>query len=89
MIIDDQDINFTPRSQKLLQICKSIAADLSDDHIKLTHLFAAFLELKKTKCLEVLVEAGLDLESFRKHVHLGVLKKKEKATEEEKDDTTE
>ena len=82
MIIDDQDINFTPRSQKLLQICKSIAADLSDDHIKLTHLFAAFLELKKTKCLEVLVEAGLDLESFKKHVHLGVLKKKEKATEE-------
>jgi len=78
MILDDQDINFTPRSQKLLQLCKKIAADLNYTEVSIVHLFAAFFELKKSRCIEVLVEAGLDLNAFRNHLHTGVLHKQPK-----------
>ena len=42
MTLDDQDINFTPRSQKLLQLCKKIALDLNYTDVTTAHLFAAF-----------------------------------------------
>ena len=57
MIQENQDINFTPRSQKLLQICKEIAKNLNYKEVKPEHLFAAFFELKKSRSIEVLAEA--------------------------------
>ena len=74
MILDDQDINFTPRSQKLLQLCKQIAGELNYTEVTIAHLFAAFFELKKSRSLEVLVEAGLNLNAFRSHLYTTVLR---------------
>jgi len=78
MILDDQDINFTPRSQKLLQLCKKIASELNYTEVSIVHLFAAFFELKKSRSIEVLVEAGLDLNAFRNHLYSGVLSEQPK-----------
>jgi ATP-dependent Clp protease ATP-binding subunit ClpC len=68
MTSENQDINFTPRSQKLLQFCKKIAKEFNDSEIKIAHLFAAFFELKKSRSIEILIEAGLDVKAFRKHL---------------------
>jgi ATP-dependent Clp protease ATP-binding subunit ClpC len=73
MTVDNQDINFTPRSQKLLQFCKKIAQDLNYTDVGIPHLFAAFFELKKSRCIEILVEAGLDLNEFKRHLYETVL----------------
>ena len=73
MIQENQDINFTPRSQKLLQICKEIAKNLNYKEVKPEHLFAAFFELKKSRSIEVLAEAGLDLSNFKHHLYATVL----------------
>ena len=75
MTSDDQDINFTPRSQKLLQLCKEIASKFNYTEVTTTHLFAAFFELKKSRCIEILAEAGLDLNQFKQHLYSTVLKK--------------
>ena len=72
MTLDNQDINFTPRSQKLLQLCKQIAEDLNHTNVGVEHLFAAFFELKKSRCLEILAEAGLDLQAYRKHIYSNI-----------------
>jgi len=73
MTSDDQDINFTPRSQKLLQLCKEIAFKFNYTEVTTTHLFVAFFELKKSRCIEVLAEAGLDLKQFKQHLYSTVL----------------
>ncbi len=78
MTLDNQDINFTPRSQKLLQLCKQIAEELNYTNVGVEHLFAAFFELKKSRCLEILAEAGLDLQAYRKHIYSNVLTKQPK-----------
>jgi len=75
MIQENQDINFTPRSQKLLQICKEIAKNLNYKEVKPEHLFAAFFELKKSRSTEVLAEAGLDISNFKYHLYATVLQK--------------
>ena len=75
MTLDDQDINFTPRSQKLLQLCKKIALDLNYTDVTTAHLFAAFFELRKSRCIEILAESGLDLKSFKVHLYSTVLVK--------------
>ena len=46
-----EEINFTPRSQKLLQATKRIALTLHHEKILLHHLFAAFFELKQAKSI--------------------------------------
>lgn len=73
MILDNQDINFTPRSQKLLQLCKKIASELNYVEVSVAHLFAAFFELKKSRSIEILVEAGLDVNNFKHHIYQTVL----------------
>ena len=73
MTLGNQDVNFTPRSQKLLQLCKKIAQDLNYIDVGIPHLFAAFFELKKSRCIDVLVEAGLDLNNFKHHLYATVL----------------
>tara|TARA_R110000751_G_scaffold93815_1_gene183190 strand:- start:69 stop:2507 length:2439 start_codon:yes stop_codon:yes gene_type:complete len=78
MTSDDQDINFTPRSQKLLQLCKEIASEFNYTEVTTTHLFVAFFELKKSRCIEILAEAGLDLNQFKEHLYSTVLKKQPK-----------
>jgi ATP-dependent Clp protease ATP-binding subunit ClpC len=78
MTVDNQDINFTPRSQKLLQLCKRIAEDLNYTNVGVEHLFAAFFELKKSRCLEILAESGLDLYAFRQHLYSHVLSEQPK-----------
>jgi len=60
-----EDINFTPRSQKLLQATKRIALSFRHDEILLPHLFAAFFELKQAKSLSLAIDLGLDLDRFR------------------------
>ncbi|SVC36418.1 uncharacterized protein METZ01_LOCUS289272, partial [marine metagenome] len=56
-----------------MQLCKKIAQDLNYTDVGVPHLFAAFFELKKSRCIEVLVEAGLDLNSFKHHLYETVL----------------
>ena len=60
-----EDINFTPRSQKLLQATKRIALAFNHDEILLPHLFAAFFDLKQAKSLSLAVDLGLDLDQLR------------------------
>ena len=60
-----EEINFTPRSQKLLQATKRIALAFRHDEILLPHLFAAFFELKQAKSLSLAIDLGLDLDRFR------------------------
>jgi ATP-dependent Clp protease ATP-binding subunit ClpC len=60
-----EDINFTPRSQKLLQATKRIALAFNHDEILLPHLFAAFFDLKQAKSLSLAVDLGLDLDRLR------------------------
>lgn len=78
MISENQDINFTPRSQKLLQICKKIASEFNYDEINVSHLFAAFFELKKSRGTEILIEAGMDLNNFKHYLYSSVLQKQSK-----------
>ncbi len=78
MIVDDQDINFTPRSQKLLQLCKEIATKLNHKNITTDHLFAAFFDLKKTRCIDILHECGLDINRFKHYLYSHVLLAKPK-----------
>ena len=76
MTSENHDINFTPRSQKLLQFCKEIASEFNYSEIKIVHLFAAFFELiKKSRSIEILIEAGLDVQNFRHHLLETVLQK--------------
>ena len=60
-----EDINFTPRSQKLLQATKLIALAFNHDEILLPHLFAAFFDLKQAKSLSLAIDLGLDLDRLR------------------------
>lgn len=78
MTSENQDVNFTPRSQKLLQFCKKIAQEFNYSEIKIVHLFAAFFELKKSRSIEILIEAGLDVKGFRKHLFETVLQEQPK-----------
>jgi ATP-dependent Clp protease ATP-binding subunit ClpC len=78
MTSENHDINFTPRSQKLLQFCKEIANEFNYSEIKIVHLFAAFFELKKSRSIEILIEAGLDTKNFRDHLLETVLQKQSK-----------
>jgi ATP-dependent Clp protease ATP-binding subunit ClpC len=78
MIVDDQDINFTPRSQKLLQLCKEIATKLNHKNITTDHLFAAFFELKKSRCIDILHECGLDINRFKTFIYKSILLPKPK-----------
>jgi len=78
MTSDNQDINFTPRSQKLLQLCKEIASKFNYTEVTLVHLFAAFFELKKSRSIEILAEAGLDLHQFKQHLYSTVLEEQPK-----------
>ncbi len=79
MTSENQDINFTPRSQKLLQFCKKIASKLNYSEITVAHLFAAFFELKKSRCIEILIEAGLDVSNFKHHLFDTVLQEQPKS----------
>ncbi len=78
MIVDDQDINFTPRSQKLLQLCKEIATKLNHKNITTDHLFAAFFDLKKSRCIDILHECGLDINRFKTFIYKSILLPKPK-----------
>ena len=70
-----EDINFTPRSQKLLQATKRIAMAFGHDEILLAHLFAAFFELKQAKSLVIAKDLGLDLDALRKTLYEEILEK--------------
>jgi ATP-dependent Clp protease ATP-binding subunit ClpA len=60
-----EDVNFTPRSQKLLQLTKTIAISFRHDEIVLPHLFAAFFELRQAKSLSLAKEVGVNLEALK------------------------
>ena len=81
MTSENQDINFTPRSQKLLQFCKKIASEFNYSEITVAHLFAAFFELKKSRSTEILIEAGLDVSNFKRHLFDTVLQEQPKSKE--------
>jgi len=68
-----EEINFTPRSQKLLQATKRIAISFRHDEILLVHLFAAFFELKQAKSLAIAQECGADLEALKKTLYDKIL----------------
>ena len=68
-----EDINFTPRSQKLLKLTKKIAVAFNHDEILLPHLIAAFFELRQAKCLKIADECGFPLEDLKKSVYEDVL----------------
>ena len=67
------EINFTPRSQKLLQATKRIALALHHEKILLPHLFAAFFELKQAKSLSLASDLGLDLDDLRRVLYDEIL----------------
>jgi ATP-dependent Clp protease ATP-binding subunit ClpC len=68
-----EEINFTPRSQKLLQATKRIALAFRHDEILLPHLFAAFFELKQAKSLSLAIDLGLDLDKLRRVLYEEIL----------------
>ena len=68
-----EEINFTPRSQKLLQATKRIALSFHHDEILLPHLFAAFFDLKQAKSLSLAVDLGLDLDKLRQVLYEEIL----------------
>ena len=70
-----EDINFTPRSQKLLQATKRIALAFGHDEILLSHLFAAFFELKQAKSLVISKNLGLDIDAVRATLYDDILAK--------------
>jgi len=70
-----EEINFTPRSQKLLQATKRIALAFRHDEILLPHLFAAFFELKQAKSLSLAIDLGLDLDRLRHVLYEEILSK--------------
>ena len=70
-----EEINFTPRSQKLLQATKRIALSFRHDKILLPHLFAAFFELKQAKSLSLALDLGLDLDKLRHVLYEEILSK--------------
>ena len=70
-----EDINFTPRSQKLLQATKRLALSFNHDTICLAHLFAAFFELKQSKSLERVKGMGVDLDRLKKVLYEDILEK--------------
>ena len=70
-----EDINFTPRAQKLLQVTKYVAISFNHDTILLTHLFAAFFELKQSKSLEIVQGMGVDLDRLKKVLYEDILEK--------------
>jgi len=70
-----EDINFTPRSQKLLQATKRIAISFRHDEILFSHLFAAFFELKQAKSLSLATDLGLDLDKLRHVLYEEILSK--------------
>ncbi len=70
-----EDINFTPRSQKLLQATKRVAITFNHDTICLAHLFAAFFELKQSKSLDIVKEMGVDLDRLKKVLYEDILEK--------------
>ena len=69
------EINFTPRSQKLLQATKRIALAFNHDEILLPHLFAAFFELKQAKSFSFAVDLGLDLDKLKYVLYEEILSK--------------
>jgi ATP-dependent Clp protease ATP-binding subunit ClpC len=70
-----EEINFTPRSQKLLQATKRIALSFRHDEILLPHLFAAFFELKQAKSFSFAVDLGLDLDKLKHVLYEEILSK--------------
>jgi len=70
-----EEINFTPRSQKLLQATKRIAIAFRHDEILLPHLFAAFFELKQAKSLSLAIDLGLDLDRLKHVLYEEILSK--------------
>ena len=70
-----EDINFTPRAQKLLQVTKHLAVSFNHDTILLAHLFAAFFELKQSRSLEIVQGMGVDLERLKKVLYEDILEK--------------
>jgi len=70
-----EDINFTPRSQKLLQATKRVAVAFNHDTICLAHLFAAFFELKQSKSLDIVKGMGVDLDRLKKVLYEDILEK--------------
>ena len=70
-----EEINFTPRYQKLLQATKRIALSFRHDEILLPHLFAAFFELKQAKSLSFAVDLGLDLDKLKHVLYEEILSK--------------
>ena len=70
-----EDINFTPRAQKLLQVTKHVAISFNHDTIRLAHLFAAFFELKQSKSLEIIQGMGVDLDRLKKVLYEDILEK--------------
>ena len=77
-----EEINFTPRSQKLLQATKRIALALHHEKILLPHLFAAFFELKQAKSLSLASDLGLDLDKLRHLLYEEILSDLPKAETE-------
>jgi len=70
-----EDVNFTPRSQKLLQLTKTIAISFRHDEIVLPHLFAAFFELRQAKSLSIAKEVGVNLEALKDGLYQQILSK--------------
>lgn len=78
MIADDQNINFTPRLQKLLQYCKQLAVELGSKQVTPEHLFVCFFRLRNFRSAEILFEAGFNLEAFDVHFKESLIKKLKK-----------
>ena len=70
-----EDINFTPRAQKLLQVTKHVAVSFNHDTIRLAHLFAAFFELKQSKSLDIVKGMGVDLDRLKTVLYEDILEK--------------
>ena len=81
MMIDDQNINFTPRLQKVLQICKQTAVELGSTEAKPEHLFISFFKLKNFRSVEILYDAGFNEELFNLHLNKSLIKKIKKVND--------
>jgi len=80
-MIDDQNINFTPRLQKVLQICKQTAVELGSTEAKPEHLFISFFKLKNFRSVEILYDAGFNEELFNLHLNKSLIKKIKKVND--------
>jgi len=78
MMIDDQNINFTPRLQKVLQLCKQAAVEMGSKYAQPEHLFISFFKLKNFRSVEIFYDAGFNQDLFNLHLNEHLIKKVKK-----------